>query len=333
MNKIIKFETKSHYGGPELIYVVSEHKEPLQVLTGSKTLTERHVKALKELGFEFSEGDKAKRILSTAGHVRYIAYQLHEAGIKDWLKKIMTKIPGLPSKEQALKTVAPLVEKDPKKFERAVDEIFKALQGVPLVGLGKTAFDVRGLIRNLKVLTDPKAILAIIALMGAFQTTEAGPLISLVKNIRGKVIERKTEREHLIKELFNGTHPIVDQIISRNPGKVKGYRDINDHEHGKITLGFGISLDRQSQKEAEDEANLNANIFESKTQTIFYIVVKKEDKYSVMAVTQDWTKPVPSFLSVSQQEDLNDLRDHWKGKTTEKETPIYITPRIHVDKG
>lgn len=53
VNPVIEFTTKSHYGGPELVYVESVHKEPLQTLTGSKTLTPRHVKALKDLGFKF----------------------------------------------------------------------------------------------------------------------------------------------------------------------------------------------------------------------------------------------------------------------------------------
>ena len=53
LNNNIFFETKSHYGGPELVYVVSEHREPLHTLTGSKTLTPRHVEALKRLGFNF----------------------------------------------------------------------------------------------------------------------------------------------------------------------------------------------------------------------------------------------------------------------------------------
>lgn len=55
IDSMITFETKSHYGGPELVYVTSEHKEPLQTLTGSKTLTPRHVEALKKLGFQFQQ--------------------------------------------------------------------------------------------------------------------------------------------------------------------------------------------------------------------------------------------------------------------------------------
>jgi hypothetical protein len=63
LNAQIKYTTKSHYGGPELVYVVSEHKEPLQTLTGSKTLTDRHVKALKDLGFNFEQEKAPGRIL------------------------------------------------------------------------------------------------------------------------------------------------------------------------------------------------------------------------------------------------------------------------------
>lgn len=53
VNLTIKYTTKSHYGGPELMYVTSEHKEPLSTLTNSKTLSSRHVKALETLGFKF----------------------------------------------------------------------------------------------------------------------------------------------------------------------------------------------------------------------------------------------------------------------------------------
>ena len=63
MNSVIEFTTKSHYGGPELVYVTSEHKEPLQVLTKSKTLSTRDVKALKDLGFSFKENGKTEKIL------------------------------------------------------------------------------------------------------------------------------------------------------------------------------------------------------------------------------------------------------------------------------
>jgi hypothetical protein len=56
---VISYETKRHFGGPELIYVTSkEHKEPLETLTGTKTLTDRHVKALKDMGFTFKRDVK-----------------------------------------------------------------------------------------------------------------------------------------------------------------------------------------------------------------------------------------------------------------------------------
>ena len=49
----ITYETKSHYGGPELVYVTSGHKDALFRLTGKKTLTKQDVQALKDLGFTF----------------------------------------------------------------------------------------------------------------------------------------------------------------------------------------------------------------------------------------------------------------------------------------
>lgn len=51
----ILYYTKSHYGGPPLVYVKSFHKEPLNTLTNAKTLSDRHVKALEEMGFIFEE--------------------------------------------------------------------------------------------------------------------------------------------------------------------------------------------------------------------------------------------------------------------------------------
>lgn len=62
-NPIIKYETKSHYGGPELVYVVSEHKDALQILTGSKTLSDRHIKALKDMGFKFELSERPRKVL------------------------------------------------------------------------------------------------------------------------------------------------------------------------------------------------------------------------------------------------------------------------------
>ena len=49
----IQVTGKNPYGRHETLYYVESehHKEPLQQLTGSKTLTGRHIEALKALGF------------------------------------------------------------------------------------------------------------------------------------------------------------------------------------------------------------------------------------------------------------------------------------------
>jgi hypothetical protein len=54
IDSVIEVENKSHYGS-EHLYIVSKHKDAIQDLTGSKTLTPRHVKALKDLGFTIKE--------------------------------------------------------------------------------------------------------------------------------------------------------------------------------------------------------------------------------------------------------------------------------------
>jgi hypothetical protein len=49
----IQVTGKNPYGRHEMLYYVESehHKEPMQVLTGTKTLTSRHIEALKALGF------------------------------------------------------------------------------------------------------------------------------------------------------------------------------------------------------------------------------------------------------------------------------------------
>jgi len=52
LSNIIKIETKSVYGN-DLMYVVSEHAEAIQNLTGKKTIDASDIKQLKVLGFTF----------------------------------------------------------------------------------------------------------------------------------------------------------------------------------------------------------------------------------------------------------------------------------------
>lgn len=57
----IEVEVKNIYGS-EKIYVVSSHKEALQTLTGSKTLTPTVTEALKKLGFTIKERGRSERV-------------------------------------------------------------------------------------------------------------------------------------------------------------------------------------------------------------------------------------------------------------------------------
>ena len=50
LSNIIKIETKSVYGN-DLMYIVSEHAEAIQNLTGKKTIDASDMKQLRTLGF------------------------------------------------------------------------------------------------------------------------------------------------------------------------------------------------------------------------------------------------------------------------------------------
>ena len=50
LSNIIKIETKSVYGN-DLVYIVSEHAEAIQNLTGKKTIDASDMKQLRTLGF------------------------------------------------------------------------------------------------------------------------------------------------------------------------------------------------------------------------------------------------------------------------------------------
>ena len=52
MDNTIIIEVKEHYG-QEHFYIVSEHKEYIQQLTGHLTVTRKDINSLKALGFNF----------------------------------------------------------------------------------------------------------------------------------------------------------------------------------------------------------------------------------------------------------------------------------------
>jgi len=76
MNTVIEFETKSHYGGPDLVYIVSEHQKALQELTGTRTLTKKHIEALKALGFEFKQKQKESILGSLSDCIKECSHKL-----------------------------------------------------------------------------------------------------------------------------------------------------------------------------------------------------------------------------------------------------------------
>jgi len=314
MNRIIQFETKSHYGGGELVYVISEHKEPLQTLTGSKTLTPRHVEALKKLGFTFEE--PPSKMIHLAMALRHLAYDLKEAGMKDWLKGLVAKIPGLPTKDQALKTVSEFLKKSPEKFDKIVDELLEVMKDVPISGLGRTAFDIKSLMRGIKTVTDPKVILAIIALMGMFQTADAGALRDAIQREKiewqqfkqernapdtvkpdiGKQEQKKTTGQ-VLQDLFKGTNPILDEFLTQKSGRKMGTIEVIDSSYGKMTFGVGFSIDTTggSPGSTIGQADRRSKIAED-FKVVYRVKVRVGSGLAVASISQSNEEPRSSMV-------------------------------------
>jgi hypothetical protein len=131
----------------------------------------------------------------------------HEAGVKAWLKGLVSKIPGLPSKEQALKTVGEFLKKNSQKFDQIVKDINEHLDMLSTVELhNKYAFDMKGLMRSVRTLADPKVILAIIALMGMFQTADAGALRDIFLQPVMEQSSTRQERKQERREMHERKH-------------------------------------------------------------------------------------------------------------------------------
>jgi len=130
-----------------------------------------------------------------------------EAGVANWIRGAISKIPGLPSKEDALRILSPLAEKDPSKFSKVVEQARNILQGVGAGGqafTGREAFDLRGIARGIRTFTDPKMLMAALSLMGMFQTADAGELRDKIRqmNIEWRAeLKQKAEAERQQWEL------------------------------------------------------------------------------------------------------------------------------------
>ena len=170
------------------------------------------------------------RMTSVQDYIRKLAYATDkEAGLKDFLKRVIMKIPGLPSKEEALKTVQDFKEKNPSKFEKVVKEVGEQLEGVP-VG-GKQAFDVKRFVKNFRGLADPKVIMSVVVLMGVFNTADAG----IFSKMLGKGDPKQEQTVEKKTDVFLGKDKIADAFIKANLGKTQGIIEV-----GGVKYGIGI---------------------------------------------------------------------------------------------
>jgi hypothetical protein len=155
-----------------------------------------------------------------------------EAGMGQWFQSLLTRIPGLPTKEQALKIVAPMVERNPREFEQSVGEISAVLQSAGKEQFStRLALDMKSLVRSIKTVTDPKVILAIIALMGAFQTADAGKLRDFMMNPSlSKAIKEVKESPDKTREELREERVKRREERHQRWEKIRGIEEKDDEE-------------------------------------------------------------------------------------------------------
>jgi len=100
------------------------------------------------------------------------------AGLGLYLKNLISKIPGLPKPEEAQATLIKfLKEKGEASFKRMIEGIATGLEQPS----GIKEASIQDVFLNLRGLADPKILLAALTMFMSAGTTEAGPILDLLK--------------------------------------------------------------------------------------------------------------------------------------------------------
>jgi hypothetical protein len=236
-----------------------------------------------------------------------------EAGAGQWIRGIVSKIPGLPSKEEALKIVLDFAQTSPGKLEVAINEIAGALGGNSMVrqASNKEAFNLQGLMRGVKTITNPKVILAIIALMGVFQTADAGKFKDAIQKERlewqalkqdtadttAETPTKKVSKTQVLGEVFGGSNPIVDEFLKQKPGRTVGSVEVVDSTYGRMTFGVGMALDSTGGAPGYlvSKAQRRAKLYESFV-VVSTITIRIGDGLAVVSISQNSQDPRSSMV-------------------------------------
>jgi len=155
-----------------------------------------------------SEIEATNPVISLAIDIVSDQLEHREAGLMTFVRKLF---PKLPTKEEALKTLKGL---DKGKLSDLIKDVSGIMQGAPK---GVASVDFGSIVKNLKGLGDPKVILAIIALMGSFNTTDAG----IFSRLLGKETQEQQERSP--KQILRGK---IMSEFKKAPTANRGYANI-----------------------------------------------------------------------------------------------------------
>ena len=183
-----------------------------------------NIRITEKLDKVASEMEKIDPVIALA--IDKVSDQLEkQAGINTFIHRIF---PRLPSKEEALKNLRGL---DKNKLKNLIENVSGVLRSGPE---GVSALDLGSIIKSIKTLGDPKIILSIIALMGAFNTTDAG----IFSRLLGKEMtqEVKSPKQVLRKKIIDA--------FDRSPTAKRGYANIEID-------GKGYSVGRAERKDVE----------------------------------------------------------------------------------
>lgn len=160
------------------------------------------------------------RYYPISNQIRKLANTLQEKESFD-IRGLLSKIPGLklPTKEQAVDILLKYISEKGQAAEGIIKKITDTIRQSLLT---KTASrDVTAgfmdTLKGLKTLANPSVILATIALMGALNTAEAGPLLDKIKQMKSDKQQEVSEQQQVsVQQLSN----IPDMITLADQGNL-----------------------------------------------------------------------------------------------------------------
>ena len=145
--------------------------------------------------------------------------------IGDLLLRI--KIPGMPTKEQALKTLQEFLQSKGPSAKKILEKVVEGI--APEI---VQAMDTGGILKKIKSLgglANPKVILSVLVLMGAFNITNAQEFSQKVQTEVRDTSQTKTDTTELklMKILFPEDSQLIDQgrYIPPSDAMLKAYKD------------------------------------------------------------------------------------------------------------